>query len=145
MNLRITLHFEERPETEIIGTEKEDRVMMRFCGYDLELLVDNVVRRDVWPTVCQARDPGGGRWLIVQIVGEPNDPAWLCAPVSEHALQAVLLGGSSPLDAVRHSTTGIAELVVLSNGSATPDRCLLGGQVNELLAALRPPSVESAA
>ena len=118
---------------------------MRFCGFDLELLVEEVVRDGAWPLVCRARDRAGGTWLIVQIGGEPDQAAWLCAPTSKRAAQAVSQGRCSPLDVVRHSATGTVELVALRDGHALPDRCLLGAQIDDLLAALHPaPAVRAA-
>jgi hypothetical protein len=107
--------------------------MLRFCGFDLELFVEKVVTRSDWPTICQARDASGIRWLIVQVGEAAKNPAWLCAPVSERAIKAVLQGRASPIDAVRHSATGTVELVALDNGRAVPDRCVLCSQVNELV------------
>ena len=90
---------------------------MRFCGFDLELLVEEVVRGGAWPLVCRARDRAGGTWLIVQIGGEPDQAAWLCAPTSKRAAQAVSQGRCSPLDVVRHSATGTVELVAFARRS----------------------------
>ena len=66
--------------------------MLRFCGFDLELLVDVVVIRREWPVICGARDEQAAGELIVQVKDEPADLAWLCAPVSERALLTVLAG-----------------------------------------------------
>ena len=40
--------------------------MLRFCGFDLELVVDEVLVRTDWPSVCCARDLTGAQWLIAQ-------------------------------------------------------------------------------
>jgi hypothetical protein len=119
--------------------------MVTFCGFTLELLIEDILKRDVWPTVCRARDPVGGCWIIVHVDEDPHHPAWLCAPVSPRASQAVNEGRASPLDAVRHSLTGTVELVALHNGRAIPDQCFLCSQVNELLAAFQDDQVAPAA
>jgi hypothetical protein len=108
--------------------------MLRFCGFTLELVVEDILEQDVWPTLCSARDPAGCAWIIIQIDDHPDRPAWLCAPVSERAADLVGRGRATALDAVRHSATGTVELVALHNGQPVPDRCLLCSNVNELLA-----------
>jgi hypothetical protein len=110
--------------------------VLRFCGFHLELFVDEVVTREEWPTLCRARDFVGDRWLIVQIDDDLRHQAWLCAPVSERALRTVLEGRASPFDVLRHSATGTVELVAVDNGRAVPDRCLLCSKVGQELATL---------
>jgi hypothetical protein len=100
--------------------------MLRFFGSELELVVDVMVERRANPTICAARDANGDRWLILQVDDDPAHLAWVCAPVSEYALQAVLANPPSAWSAACHSLTGTAELVVLDHGRAQPDRCVLG-------------------
>ena len=112
--------------------------MLRFCGFDLELVVEDLLppeARGGWPVVYSARDGDGNSWLIVQVDDDPLHMAWLCAPISERALVAVVAGRGAPTDALRHSLTGSAELVTIHQGRALPDRCLLGAQVTEELSA----------
>jgi hypothetical protein len=99
--------------------------MLMFCGFDLQLVVEVVVVRGTGPEVCCARDSTNGQWLIVQVDDDPMHLAWLCAPVSERAKQAVISGRAVPMDAVRHSQTGTVELVTVDHGRAVPERCLL--------------------
>jgi hypothetical protein len=103
--------------------------MLRFCGFDLELLIDDVISRDEWPALCGAHDEGGANWLIVQVDDDEDHPAWLCAPLSARAIQAVLEGRASPDDVLRHSATGTVELVTVDHGRAVPDRCLLCSEI----------------
>jgi hypothetical protein len=110
--------------------------MLMFCGFDLELAVEAVLVRDGGPALCWACDPSGDPWLIVQADKDPAHLAWLCAPVSERALQAILRGEASPGDVVGHSATGTVELVVVEHGRAVPDRCLLCADVAEHLPTL---------
>ena len=112
--------------------------MLRFCGTDLKLVVEGMLpaeARGGWPVVYSALDVDGTHWLIVQVDDEPLHLDWLCAPISERALQAVVEGRGTPADALRHSRTGTAELVTIEHGRAVPDRCLLGAQVAERLSA----------
>ena len=84
--------------------------MLRFCGFDLELVVEDLLppeARGGWPVVYSARDGDGSRWLIVQVDDDPLHMAWLCAPISERALVAVVAGRGAPTDALRHSLTGV--------------------------------------
>jgi hypothetical protein len=109
--------------------------MLRFCGFALELFVEEVLTRGDWPTVCRARDFTGDQWLIVQINDDPAHLAWLCAQVSDRAIRAITAGHAAPMDAVRHSATGTVELVAVEEGRAVPDRCLLGEWVTDHLPA----------
>jgi hypothetical protein len=113
--------------------------MLRFCGFDLELQVEDVLPTEAkghWPVVHSARDEGGSSWLIVQVDDDPLHPTRLCAPISERALQTVVEGRRAPADALRHSSTGTAGLVAVDHVRAVPDRCLPGGQVAEMLSAV---------
>ena len=98
--------------------------MLRFCGFELELFVDEVLARENGPTVCCGRDFAGGLWLIVQVDDDPDRLVWMCAPASGPAIQAVREGHASPADVLRHSATGMVELVTIDHGRALPDRCL---------------------
>jgi hypothetical protein len=116
--------------------------MLMFCGFDLELAVEAVLVRDRGPALCQARDPSGNPWLIAQADHDPAHLAWLCAPLSERAIQAVACGEALATDAIRHSATGTVVLVVVDHGRAVPDQCLPGVDVAEnLLARLARPTV----
>src|SRR2546423_1355562 len=107
--------------------------MLMFCGFDLELAVEAILARGDASTLCQARDLTGGAWLILQVDDDPAHLAWLCAPVSERAIQAVRDGEASPRDGISHSATGTVELVVVDQGRAIPDRCLLCSDAGEHL------------
>jgi hypothetical protein len=113
--------------------------MLRFCGSDLELVVEGMLppeARGGWPAVYSALDGDGRHWLVVQVDDNPLHLDWLCAPITDRALQAVVEGRGTPADALRHSSTGTAERVTIERGRAVPDRCLLGAQVAERLSAL---------
>jgi hypothetical protein len=107
--------------------------MLRFFGFHLELFVEEVLDGGEGPTLCHARDFTGGQWLIVQTDDDPVHLAWMCAPVSARAMQAVRDGHCEPTDVLRHSATGAVELVTIDNGKAVPDRCVLGYQVSDHL------------
>jgi hypothetical protein len=107
--------------------------MLKFFGFDLELAVEAILARGQAPTLCQARDLTGGPWLIVQTDDDPAHLAWLCAPVSERVMKAVVDGEALPWDAVSHSATGTVELVLVDHGRAVPDRCLLCSDLTEHL------------
>jgi hypothetical protein len=112
--------------------------MLRFCGSDLKLVVEGMLpaeARGGWPVVYSAREGDGTHWLIVQVDDNPLHLDWLCAPITDRALQAVVEGRGTPADALRHSSTGTAELVTIERGRAVSDRCLLGAQVAETLSA----------
>jgi hypothetical protein len=99
--------------------------MLVFCGFEIELFVEGILARVDGPQVCVARDWNTHRWLIVNVDQDPDHLAWLCVPVSERAIDAIVSGRAAPRDAVQHSATGTVELVVVDHGRAVPDRCLL--------------------
>jgi hypothetical protein len=112
--------------------------MLRFCGFALELEVEDQLPPEAtkgWPVVYCARDRDRSSWIIMQLDDNPLHLSWLCAPIGDRALRAVMQGRGAPADAVRHSMTGTAELVTVHQGRALPDRCLLGAQVAEMLSA----------
>ena len=110
---------------------------MRFFGYDLELTVQTILAAGAGPSLFTASDPQGTSWLVAQVGYEGSNLAWLCAPLSELASQAVVDGRADPRDAVRHSLTGTVELVTVGEGRAIHDRCLLCGDLpQELLSAI---------
>jgi hypothetical protein len=95
-----------------------------FFGYDLELVVDSVLDGRDGPTLWSGIDSDGGYWLILDADRDPAHLAWLCAPISAPALQAIRSGRATPRDAFSHSATGTVELVRVEGGLAVPDQCL---------------------
>lgn len=99
--------------------------MLTFCGYDLDLTVMEVLRRDHGdPVLCSAVDFCGQHWLIIGIDPDPDHLSWLCAPASSRAIDLVAVGGADAGDVARHSNTGWVELVTTDHGRALPDRCV---------------------
>jgi hypothetical protein len=96
--------------------------MLRFCGFDVELVVDEVLcRRSDDPVVCAATDDSGQRWLILETDHREMQLSWLCAPASPKVVDLVASGQAAPSDAVRHSNTGWVELVRVVDGHSVPD------------------------
>jgi hypothetical protein len=98
--------------------------MLTFYGSEIELFVEQVLTRDDGLSICCARDWMARRWLIVRVDEDQDHLAWLCVPVSDRTMAAVVSGFATPRDAVQHSATGAVELVVVDHGRAVPDRCL---------------------
>jgi hypothetical protein len=107
--------------------------MLMFYGFDIELFIEAVHARRDGPTLCCACDACGDQWLIVEVDDDPVHLAWLCVPVSNLAMQAVVRGRAAPRDAIRHSATGTVELVAVDHGRAIPDSCLLCADIPEHL------------
>jgi hypothetical protein len=103
--------------------------MLTFYGSDLELSVESVLVRSSSYKACAGRDASGRLWLIVHVDDSPERLTWICAPISERALSAVIDGRCSLADALRHSRTGTAELAVIEHGHTLPDRCLLASEL----------------
>src|SRR6516165_1682370 len=99
--------------------------MLIFCGFDIELCVEQILVRDSGPRLCSARDCTAQQWLIVEVAEDLDLLAWLCVPISERAMRAILEGRATSRDAAQHSATGTVELVVVCDGRAVPDSCLL--------------------
>jgi hypothetical protein len=110
--------------------------MLRFCGFDIELIVDEILRREGdEPAVCSAVDQGGQRWLIVEGARRGSDVSWFCAPASRRVIDLVATGRAAPADAVMHSETGWVEVVRVVEGHSVPDRRMLCAQLaGELVA-----------
>jgi hypothetical protein len=51
----------------------------------------------------------GGTYLVVEIPGQTG-PCWVCAPVSELAVECVRAGRTSPWTVLHHSATGTVDL-----------------------------------
>src|SRR5579859_570522 len=99
--------------------------MLRFFVYQLELNVEEVLAGENGPALCTARDANGQPWIIAQVGYDPARLAWLCAPTSDRAAQAVTAHLADPRDVIRHSRTGTVELVRLEDGRPVHDQCLL--------------------
>lgn len=97
--------------------------MLRFCGFDLELFVEEAITRPLdGPATYRATDGDGDDWLIVQAPGTGPDLSWWCAPATRRAAALVASGRAAPTDAVLHSRTGWVEVVRVVDGHAVPDR-----------------------
>jgi hypothetical protein len=107
--------------------------MLTFYGFEIELFVEKVLARHDGPCLCCARDWTARRWLIVRVAANPDHLAWLCVPVSERVMAAVLSGRAAPRDAVQHSATGTVEVVIVDCGSAVPDRCIPCADIPEAM------------
>jgi hypothetical protein len=119
--------------------------MLIFCGFDIQLYVEQILVRDSGPRLCYARDCTAQQWLIVKVAEDPDLLAWLCVPVSERAMRAVEEGRATSRDAAQHSATGVVELVAVEHGRAVPDSCLLCADIPEQLLPAADFSVLSAA
>src|ERR1700739_1274511 len=109
----------------------EESSMLTFCGSDLELVIERVLLRRSSYVACVGRDISSQMVLLVAVDDDPAHLVWMCAPISARALRAVLDGKSTLKDALCHSVTGTAELIMTDHGRVAPDRCVLGSDVPE--------------
>jgi hypothetical protein len=100
--------------------------MLRFLGSDIELIVDDVLRRPEGRDLCAAHDSSGQPWIIMQTDTDLSRLSWCCAPVSSRALETVMNCPDRAISALRHSLTGTAEVVTIHNGQCISDKCILG-------------------
>ena len=85
----------------------------RFLGLEL----DEVLMADgAEPQVVSAHTPGGDRYLLAHTGGEGWKGTWLCAVVTDRALDCVAAGRAEVRDAFAHSATGFVDLVTVGDG-----------------------------
>lgn len=75
------------------------------------------------PNNCDGAAVGirvGGTYLVVELSGWAG-PCWVCAPVSDRAIECVRAGRASPWTVVHHSATGTVD--VYRTGSDGSLRC----------------------
>ena len=85
--------------------------MLHFLSYELDLTVQEVLSREDGLKLCVARDDSGQQWLLYRAAANDNTQVWLCAPTSGRAVDCVRGGHCSVKDALRHSLTGLVEVV----------------------------------
>ena len=51
----------------------------------------------------------GGKYLVVELPGWAG-PCWVCAPVTDRALECVRAGRTSPWTVLHHSSTGTVDV-----------------------------------
>ena len=51
----------------------------------------------------------GGQYLVMELAGVTG-PCWVCAPVTDRALECVRSGQASPWAVVNHSVTGTVDI-----------------------------------
>jgi hypothetical protein len=107
--------------------------MLFFLGRDLEMIVDRVLIWADGPQLCAGTDLTGQRWLVFRSRSDREGSLWLCSPITEKALREVETGRAAPRDALRHSSTGLVEVVAHAQGRVLPERCLRGGDIPEPL------------
>jgi hypothetical protein len=70
--------------------------------------------RETIPVPCDSDEAAvglglGGTYLVVEIPGFAG-PCWVCAPVTERAVDCVRSGRSSPWTVLHHSATGTVDV-----------------------------------
>jgi hypothetical protein len=103
---------------------------LTFLGYELELSDVGQISDDDDHSIRFGTDDDGCPWLIVEADRDPEHLVWVCAPVTSRMLAEVESGRAAPWDALRHSATGMAEVVVIDHGRAQPDHCVRGAELD---------------
>jgi hypothetical protein len=81
----------------------------------LNIEIDEVLAiRDSTPSVLAGHDPTGGLYLAVRAHHDAQTETWMCAPISRLALHCVTEGRAAPVDALRHSVSGIVHRIIVS-------------------------------
>jgi hypothetical protein len=87
----------------------------RFLGLE----VDEVLMAEgPQPQVVSAHTPAGERYLLAHTGGAGWTGTWLCAKVTDRALDCVAAGRADVRDAFAHSATGFVERVTIGTGRA---------------------------
>jgi hypothetical protein len=105
--------------------------MLFFLGRDLEMTIDRVLIWAGGPRLCAGTDFTGQHWLVFRIRSDREQSHWLCSPITHQALGQVQTGRATPRDALRHSSTGLVEVVSYVGGQVLPERCLRCGEIPE--------------
>jgi len=81
----------------------------------LDIEVDEILAtRDQAPSLFSGHDSTGTRYLAVQAQRDEHTSMWLCAPISRLALYCVTEGRAAPVDALRHSVSGVVHRITIS-------------------------------
>lgn len=81
----------------------------------LGIEIDEILAtRETGPSLFAGHDPSGRQYLAVQARLDERSATWLCAPISRLALYCVTEGRAAPIDALRHSATGIVHRITVS-------------------------------
>jgi hypothetical protein len=104
--------------------------MLTFLGYELELYAVGVIAERDDLNIRYGADLNGGLWLIVRADEDDDRLVWVCAPVTPRMLEEVTAGRADAWDAIRHSITGMVDVVTVDHGRAVPDRCVLSADLH---------------
>jgi hypothetical protein len=104
--------------------------MLTFLGYELELAILGAITQGDGRNVHYGADVNGDPWLVVGVEESPERLVWVCAAVTVRMLEEVVAGRADAWDAIRHSITGMVDIVTIENGQAVPDRCVRSAALN---------------
>jgi hypothetical protein len=92
-----------------------------FQCTSLDFEVDRVLDpADAFPHCFAGHSSAGQRYLIVQTTGDERSGTWMCAPITERALDCVVAGRAELRDALTHTATGAVDIVTVdSDGNCT--------------------------
>jgi hypothetical protein len=107
--------------------------MFFFLGFDLDMTIDRVLIESEGPQLCSGTDFSGQRWLVFRSRSDAEESIWLCSPLTERALLKVETGRAAPRDAMRHSSTGLVEVVSYRGRRVVPEKCLGCAEIPESL------------
>jgi hypothetical protein len=94
------------------GTEGNRLKPFQRSSLDLEL--DRVLDpAAAFPHIFAGHSSAGQRYLIVQTTGDERSGTWMCAPITERALDCVVAGRAELRDALTHTATGTVDIVTV--------------------------------
>jgi hypothetical protein len=104
--------------------------VLTFLGYELKLSAVHVISEDEDHTIRYGTDEDGNPWLIVEADADPEHLVWICAPVTPRMLTEGQAVRAQAWDVLRHSATGMAEVVVIDHGRPVRDHCVRGAELD---------------
>lgn len=97
--------------------------MLHFLSYDMDLTVQEVLAREDGLKLCVGTDNSGQQWLLYRAAADDQTQVWLCAAASARAVDCVRCGRAAVDEALRHSLTGLVEIVTFGR-QGCQDRCV---------------------
>jgi hypothetical protein len=73
----------------------------------------------------------GERYLIIQTTGDEHAGTWVCAPITERALDCVLAGRADLRDVVAHTATGAVDIVTIGSDGRCTERSKMSQELGD--------------
>jgi hypothetical protein len=107
-------------------------MMNPFQRSSLLLEVDEVLDPTApLPQLFAGHTPAGQMYLIIQTAGDESSGTWVCAPITQRALECVLTGRAELRDVVVHTATGAVDLVTIGRDGHCVESCIVSQDLRD--------------